>query len=132
MTKKFLKLFFAISAFVLTATNKTFAAGLVPCGPGTDKIKCEFCDIFSLIQNVINFIFEVSVALAVVFIIYGGFLVLTAADSPERLGQGKKTIISAIIGLAIALGAWMIIDIVMKVLVGGSPSEFGPWNQMPC
>lgn len=135
--KKFLKFFSrtsfsALYLFLLFSATKVSAAGLVPCGPGTSGGACKLCDLFVLIKNVVDFIFEIGTAIAIVLIIFGGFTILTAGESPERMEKGRKTIIAAIIGLAIALGSWLIIDVVMKILVGGSPSEFGPWNQLPC
>lgn len=105
------------------------AQGLVPCGPGTSKTSCDLCDLFTLVQNVINFSIGIAMVLGTAFIVYGGFLILTAGGSPERVKSGRSAIIAAIVGLIIVLGSWLIVDTVIKVISGGA---FGPWNKLTC
>ncbi len=118
-------IFYLISATVVSA------AGLVPCGPGgsASEKACKFCDLFVLIKNVIDFAFKIAMVLGTIFIIYGGFVILTAGGSPERVKSGRSAILAAIVGVIIALGAWLIIDTILKVLTDGT---FGPWNKLPC
>jgi len=52
-------------------------------------------------------------SLSVVFIMIGGYLYVVGRD--EDKDKAKKTITYAIIGLAIALMAWIITDIVLQV-----------------
>ena len=114
---------FALNFFpVITAK----AQPLVPC----EGLSCRFCDLAVLIQNIINFGFRVSLVAGVIFIVWGGFLLMTAGGSPERANSGRRAIIAAITGVAIALGSWLIIDTFIKIIGGGG--SFGPWNQIPC
>ncbi len=50
---------------------------------------------------------------------------MTAGDSVERVSQGRKIIQAAIIGVLIALGAWMIINMILSAIGGRS---FEPWK----
>lgn len=118
-----------LSALFVSFPLFTTAAGLVPCGPGTSKPTCTYCDLFVLIQSVIKFAFSFSLVLGTIFIIVGGFKILTAGESPSRVDEGKSTIIAAVVGIAIALGAWLIVDTVMKAITG---SPLGPWNSISC
>lgn len=110
-----------------------WSQSIVPCGPGTAIPVCGLCNLFSLGQNLISFGFTLVVeVLAPVAIVIGGFYVLTAGDSPNRLEQGKKTIIYAIIGIIIALASFVIVNTFMWVLgattIQGTYKNFNGWN----
>ena len=77
---------------------------------------CGWPEFNQLIQNVMNFLGVVSIPLAVVVIVYGGFLIMTAAGSEKRVDTGKQAILSAVIGLAIVFGSYIIITLVMRAI----------------
>ncbi len=122
-----LKNYILYSIFYILATNVASAA-LVPCG-GQGQSACTLCDFFKMAKNIINFLVQISVVLAVLFIVWGGFVIMMAGGSPERFSQGRKTITIAVVGVAIALGGWLIIGTLFNVISGGSPL---PWNQIQC
>lgn len=117
---------FLISAFYFASF--AFAAdGLVPCGPGTSKPSCQFCDLLTLVEKIINFaLYMIAIPLSVIFIIYGGFTIMTAGSSPERVKTGRSVIKAAVVGLLIALFAWMIVNTILTVLAG--EKKFEPWK----
>jgi hypothetical protein len=55
--------------------------------------------------------------LAVVMIMWGGFLWLTAAGSASQIGVAKTKITGALIGLVLALGAYLILNTINSNLV---------------
>lgn len=55
---------------------------------------------------------------AVVFILYGGFLWMTSAGDEEKIAQAKKVIINATIGIAIILAALGIVQFIFRALLG--------------
>lgn len=116
-----------VFVFLILAANFSlvFGAGLVPC---TDN--CTVCDFFVLVKNIINWMINVSFALAGGFIAWGAFDIMIAGGSPEKIEDGKKKITTAVIGLAIVLGAWLIVGTVMQIL-SGSPSVL-PWSTIQC
>ena len=68
---------------------------------------------------VLNILFDVILAvgyLAVGFIIYGGFLYITAQGDPGKAARGKKTLTSAVIGTAIAMLASIAVNTAQVVL----------------
>ena len=116
--------------YFLFSTLTTQAAGLVPCGPGLGK-SCSFCDFLTLGQNIINFGVKLAIPIAVAIIIAGGFMIMFSAGSIERVSTGKKIITSAIVGVVIALAAWLIVDITFRVLAGQTPTGLeNPWYQI--
>jgi hypothetical protein len=54
--------------------------------------------------------------IAIVTILYAGFTWMTSGGSEEKIGKAKKTLIAAIIGLAIILSAYAITNFVLRNL----------------
>lgn len=57
------------------------------------------------IENIINVIFTVALPLAVVMLIVGGILIVTAAGNQSQIENGKKLITFTLIGVVIILAA---------------------------
>jgi len=87
------------------------AQGLVPC-KGAD---CTAEDLYTLIGNVIRFALDFAAIIAVVIILWGGFLILISGGSTDRLSQGKGAITAAIVGLIIVLSAWLIVNTLISL-----------------
>ena len=57
--------------------------------------------LFASLENVINFVLLIAGVIAFFFVIYGGFIYLTAGGEPDKASKGQKVIINAIIGIVI-------------------------------
>lgn len=77
---------------------------------------CDIEAFIEWIQKIIRFLLIISIPIGVLFIVYGAFVIITAAGSQERFGLGKKIITASVIGVAIAFGAWLIITIINRIL----------------
>lgn len=55
--------------------------------------------------------------LAIGFLIYGGFLYMMSNGDSARINKGKSTIVSAIIGVAIAILAQLIVNVISEILI---------------
>lgn len=66
-------------------------------------------DLKNVVVNIISWVLGLLALVAVVFIIYGGFVWMTAAGNEERIEKAKKIISSAVTGLVIVLLAWAIV-----------------------
>jgi hypothetical protein len=71
----------------------------------------EGMDISSYIIYVFNFGIIAGVIIAVLSLIYGGFLYITSADNSSRLNEAKSQITSAFLGLLILLTSHLILTI---------------------
>lgn len=96
---------------------------LIPCSAtGLDgKEKCELIHLVTFVRNLITVLLEIATPLAVIFIVYGGFVIMTAGGSEEKVIRGRQVILSAVVGLIIAAGSWLIvtgIDNALKGLLG--------------
>lgn len=56
--------------------------------------------------SIVNWILGILSLLAVIFILIGGFMWMTAAGNEEKIEKAKKILTAAIIGLIIILAAW--------------------------
>ncbi len=73
-------------------------------------------DIKQVISNIINIFLGFLGILAVVLILYGGFLLMTSKGNAEQVQKAKQLIISAIIGLVIIMSAYGIVKFVLSSL----------------
>ena len=73
--------------------------------------------ILSGVYTATDWVFVGIMALVIIFILIGGFYILTAAGAPERVASGRQFIVWACIGLAVALGA-KAIPAIVKALLG--------------
>lgn len=112
-------------------------ADLVPCeGAG-----CKTCHISETVNGVIKWLVNIMAILCAIIIIVAGFQMVTAQGSMEKVSHARSLITNALIGFVILLGAWLIVDTVLKVLLSGNdqsataPAQlpgFGPWNSIQC
>lgn len=74
------------------------------------------CCLLNTIYTVTNWVFYIMTLIAVLFIIFGGFTVLTSAGDPTKATKGKSMLTYAVIGLAIALVAKLIPSLARFIL----------------
>lgn len=79
---------------------------------------CELSDFVGLTVEVSRFLFGIAGALALAMVAVGGFWWLTAAGSADRIDKGRKTLVAAVIGLAIVFSAWAIVNTILAALTG--------------
>lgn len=150
---------FVVAALLATALPYDAAAkGLIPCGGGSPEPACQPCHIFSLVQNIYNWLIlpppqgsALVIAIAILMFAYGGFLMLIPGIGGEKsvamYTKGKKVLTNTLIGILIIFLAWLTIDTIIKAVagqigssgpariptkVGLSPGNLGPWNKIEC
>ncbi|XOU93979.1 MAG: Ig-like domain-containing protein [Candidatus Kerfeldbacteria bacterium] len=94
-------------------------------------------DLESTIINIIQWALGFLGLVAVIMMIYGGFIWMTAAGNEDKIAKAKKIITQAAIGLVIVLLSWAIVSFIVdtanKVTGGpgtgsGSSSVFPPYE----
>ncbi len=70
----------------------------------------------AFIRDIANIVAAVGGVLAVIFIIYSGFLFVTARGNEKQLGEAKTTFTWTIIGTAVLLGAYTIATAIMNLV----------------
>ncbi len=68
------------------------------------------------IENAVAFLVGFLYLIAVIYGIYGGFLILTAAGDEERVKKGKTTLIHAVLGIIVIFLASTVIRFVIDAL----------------
>ena len=117
---------FAVALILLLAPvfiqAATMPDRIVPC----DGVDCNLCHLAQLAQNLLNTGIFVAVFLSAILFAYAGWLYLSnqAVGEVER---AKKIFLDVVLGLVLVLGAWILVDTLMKALLGGS---FLPWNNI--
>ncbi len=74
----------------------------------------------SLALTIVNFFLTFLGLIAVVMIIYGGFLYVTAAGNQEKIESAKKIIMYAVIGIVVILLSFAIVNTVLGAGGGGA------------
>jgi hypothetical protein len=73
--------------------------------------------IWKIALNIIDIGLQLVGYIAVIFIIIGGFQLITGGDSPETVNKARQTIVNAAIGLAIALAAVAIVNLIVNNVI---------------
>ncbi len=81
---------------------------------GYDASLTESNDLREFILKIVNFALGFLGLIAVVIIIYGGVLYVTAAGDTEKTDKGKKAILYATVGLLIVLGSFAFVNTVIE------------------
>ena len=115
---------FAMGASGLLAAPQAMA---YRCMNGDDKSKLEECpehsdsaikdkNLSNTLTNGINLAIGVIGFIAVVMIIYGGFMYTTSAGDSSKVTKAKNVIMYGIVGLVVALLAFAIVNFVLNGL----------------
>ena len=77
-------------------------------------------DIRLVVANIIRVALGLLGTVALVLIIYAGYLWMTAGGNDEQIGTAKKFLFNTVIGLAIILSAYAIVSFVISKLTGAT------------
>ena len=93
--------------------------------PRDTGVRCADTDIASIFRMIINWALAIAFLLAVIVLIYGGFLYITSAGNAEGAGKGKTAIQNALIGIVIIVLSYVIVQIVYRFVAGSGSGSFG-------
>jgi len=115
----------------LTPTSNYVEGGLVPCG-GPDN-PCTLCHFVIGFQNLINFMLDLAVVVGLVGIFASGVLYILSAGDEKMMGSAKSALTATLIGFAIVLGAWLIVNVVLWTFSANLNMEAGGnWYTLEC
>ena len=84
-----------------------------------DHGKCTLEDMMQLLVNLSVFIFGITGSVMMFILVYGGMKWILAHGEAGMVDEGKKAIIGALVGLAIIMGAYAVINVVVSVITTG-------------
>ena len=90
-----------------TACRKGATVGVATYGP---------CCIANSVLNVVMWLFYGLVIIALIFMFIGAYQILTAGGNPDKVTLGRKYIMWAVVGLVLALLAFIIPRIVLTLI----------------
>lgn len=100
-----------------TPMNQFLAAVQTIFGYTCSADPCTLADFFGMLYVVLRFVMITLAPLAVALaVMVGAFYLITSADNPARVQQGKTIIWNAVVGLGVVLGAWVIINTIFMLL----------------
>ena len=117
MEKVFLKIFVALFFFT-TLFLGSGASAVCPGGTICIDNPLEADTIEELIENIIDFIVVIAIALAPLMALVGAFYILTSGGEPKRVQTGKDIILYTFVGLLIVFLAKGIINAIRFELGG--------------
>ena len=123
--------FFSGVAILLQIPMFTYAAGLVPCG-GSGEEACQMCHTVQLINGVTAWLVGILSVVAAIMFVVAGFKLVASGGNPGAKEDAKNMITNVAIGFVIVLTAWLLIDLMMKSLLGSDSAGVGPWNVIQC
>lgn len=81
-----------------------------PTGDPKTEGQCRSISIYIiLLLNIVNYLFGIVGALALLFFIYGGFTLILSRGKSEQTEKGKEIIVAAVVGLVIVFSAYMLV-----------------------
>ena len=90
----------------------------IVCPPGAVCIEnpLNACKLSELIDGIINFLFTISLVVAPIMVIVGGFMFVTGGGDPLKIAQGKRLLLWTVIGFSVILLSKGFVTILRKVL----------------
>lgn len=121
MSKKLVK----IAAGIGTAASVFYwgvlpvlAAGFCP-EKGIKPPGCEGgVDAMKIIGSAVNVLLFAAFVIALIFLVIGGIRWIVSGGDKEGTTKARETVTSALIGLAVVLAAWVLINIILKYFTG--------------
>lgn len=107
-----------LAALVVTGTHITtaLAASQLQQGANSARPTDTPGNLVAVFDNITNTVIFLVGALAVIALVYGGFLYVTSAGDAGRVKTAKDTIIYAVIGIVVAILAYAIVNFVVGAL----------------
>ncbi len=121
----FLVIFLYLVLIPVIAFGQT--GSLVPC----DGPDCNFCHIFVMFSNLVNFVlFQIVPPMAILLLVSGGLVFYFSAGDSKKTDLAKNVIKSTIIGIFLVYFAWSIVILVFTV--AGAAQWNGWWYNVTC
>jgi hypothetical protein len=70
----------------------------------------------SLAINLVNMLIFIGAAIAVLFIVFGGYKYITASGDDTKVKEGRSMVINALIGLAVAILSFTLVSVLSRII----------------
>ena len=103
---------------VFAASTPDNYSGLVKCSgvvQNSGEVECNFNTLLGTVKSLINWMFLIAIPIAVVLFAYAGLLVMSGKEDNKK--KGKGVFLNVVIGFAIMLVAYTVVQTVVGWLV---------------
>lgn len=120
----------------ITITNpatESARTGIVPCGGTSDP--CTLCHLIIGIWNLIEWGKNILVTVAIVAIFISGIMYTISTGNEKLITQAKAFLTASLVGFAITLAAWLIVDVAITWVANAKPDldiEKTSWHTFTC
>ena len=63
-----------------------------------------------------EYLFQFIGAIAFIMFVYGGFKMILSFGNPDKVKQGQQILVSAVLGMIVAFGAYILVNFIMDAL----------------
>ena len=77
----------------------------------------------SIVSSLLNYLFPIAGILLLLYLIFGGFSLMTSGGDPKAVQGAKSKITNALVGFLIVFAAYWIVQIIASVLGLGKIGE---------
>ena len=113
--KKISKIFLTFNSLMLLAPAAALAqTGGSPYVVPETNLSIE--RVYQLFVSIMNWIFAFAIVLSVILIIVGGISYMTAGGDDTKTTAARKKIIYGLIGIAVVIAAWGLIQLIARFL----------------
>lgn len=116
--------------------NFNLLASLVPCGLGPANEAgfqaCTVCDLFVLLQKVLNFLVITASSLATLAVVYIAFLFLFSGGSSTKITEAKGKLWLVLWGIFWIFGSWLVLNTIINAVADQSKFPWKFWYQVDC
>lgn len=88
-----------------------------------DLGKCSLDQILQVFINVVTFILGISGSVVLLMFVYGGFMWVTSRGEAKHVQTGKDTMVRAMLGFAIIVLSYSLINFLIAAVVGDDPFD---------
>jgi hypothetical protein len=108
-----------LTVIALAGVSKVWSAGsqFIPDCVATPTKSCDDVSVFITLAIVVaRYIFTFVGAVALLFFVYGGFMMIISRGNTEKIGQGTKAMTAAVVGLVVAFSGYALITFLGKAI----------------
>lgn len=141
---KFLFISIIFSVLIALAPNVTLASD--PTGlaqfAGCTGTDCSLCNVADMANGIITWLIGILFMVFALLLAIAGVRLVTSAGNHHALDEAKSSFTNAIIGMIIVLSAWLLVDTIMRALVGtsanpgqipnGTKTGYLFWSEIEC
>lgn len=119
--KKITKLISSVSAgaALLWWSLPAYAVDLCKDVQGVNAGKLCGVEVDTIVEKSINVILFVSFVAALLYLIFGGIRWIMSGGDKEATAKAKGTVTAALIGLAVVLASWILINVILTFFGSG-------------